>query len=410
MEFSKKTLIKIMEEVDSMDVGEMALRKSGKQAPRKDPQTGELIYPKFVAGWHPNNPTKVGEDGIPDFWIVNPNQTEGGEILAVPLGCDELTEFMERHKDWFEQLRIEHKLEPQIIHCTRGKFHRPIETALAGGYKPTGQQYDEKESLLRKLNPIIDEYFIDNPETVETLEVRSIPTINRDRKHLDAYGKISNDKIEWGTHSYNSYQGRNDFMKAVTDRVKYSAGKIDKLPEDFKSHYLARQFNQIYTNWIETTKNKKDYKGKTPRYILDRFGLETDNLDVSVRLDFRINGTLNRDNNTYRWEVKMNIKFGKKLQDEYNIQGGLRDTKEIVSTKEVNFELDRPYKEFDNKYTVLDNVSIRQGLIETFDDIVNQIKSIKPSYLLTPATSTRLDLPESKFKNLVNKIVKEIKK
>ena len=173
---------------------------------------------------------------------------------------------------------------------------------------------------------------------------------------------------------------------------------------------MARQFNQVYSNWYETKKNEKKYRGKTPRYILDRFGLETDNLDVTVRLDFRIKGTLNRVNSTYRWEVKMIIKFGKKLQDEYTIQGGLRDTKEILTTKEVNFELDRPYTEFDNKYTVLDNVSIKQGLIEAFDDIKNQVQSLKPSYMLGAATSTRLDLPEGKIENLINKIIQEIKK
>jgi hypothetical protein len=409
MEFSKKSLVKIMEDVNSMDVEEMALRKSGKQDIRRNPKTNEIIYPKFVAGWHPDNQTKVGEDGIPDYWVVNPTQTEGGEILAVPLDCEELNEFMEKHKDWLEQLRLEHELEPQIIHCTRGKYHRPIETALAGGYKPTGQQYDEQESILRKLNPIIDSYFI-NSDMENVLEVRSIPTVSRDRKHLDAYGEISNDKIEWGTHSYNSYQSGIDFKKAITDRIKYSAGKIDTLPENFKSHYLARQFNQVYSNWYETKKNEKKYRGKTPRYILDRFGLETDNLDVTVRLDFRIKGTLNRVNSTYRWEVKMIIKFGKKLQDEYTIQGGLRDTKEILTTKEVNFELDRPYTEFDNKYTVLDNVSIKQGLIEAFDDIKNQVQSLKPSYMLGAATSTRLDLPEGKIENLINKIIQEIKK
>jgi len=409
MEFSKKSLVKIMEEVDSMDVEEMALRKSGKQDIRRNPKTNEIIYPKFVAGWHPDNPTKIGEDGIPDYWVVNPTQTEGSEILAVPLDCEELNEFMEKHKDWLEQLRLEHKLEPQIIACTRGKYHRPVEKALAGGYKPSGEQYDEKESILRKLNPIIDRYFIDNSEMEKILETRSIPTISRDRKHLDAYGEISNNKIEWGTHSYNSYKTSSDFKKAISDRIKYATGRSEDLPDNFKSQYLARQFNLIYQNWESTKKYKQEYKGKTSRYVLDRFGLETDNLDVAVRLDFRINGKLNADQKTYKWDVSMNIKFGKKLSEEFRISG-LKETQVITSSKEVDIDLSDPYTTFDNKYTVLDNPSILQGLIEAFDDLKNQIQSLKPNYMLGVATATRLDVPESKMEVLRNKIVQEIKK
>ncbi len=416
MEFTKKSLIKIIQEVESMDVDEMAVRQKGVQSKRKDPITGEMIYPKFVAGWHPDNPTKAGEDGIPDYWILNPTKTEGGEILAVPLDCDEINEFMTKHKDWLDQLKIEYNLEPQIIKCTRGKYHRPVEKALAGGYKPTGQQYDEKETILRKLNPIIDSYFI-NQRMEKILETRSIPTISRDRKNLDAYGEITNNKIQWGTHSFNSYGTTKDFIKAIKDRILYSAGKVDELSTNFKSLYLARQFNQKYLNWVETKKNNKEYKGKTPKYFLDKYGLETDNLDVTVRLDFRINGLLDMVNNTYKWEVSMLVKFGKKLQDDFTIRGGLRETKEFKITKNVDFELNEPYTEFNNKYTVLDNPSIKQGLIECFDDLVNQIESVKPSYMLSSATATRLDNPND-FLNeqkvdvdlLVNKILKQIKK
>jgi hypothetical protein len=74
------------------------------------------------------------------------------------------------------------------------------------------------------------------------------------------------------------------------------------------------------------------------------------------------------------------------------IKGGIQTEREFVSTKQVSYELDEPYTKFNDEYTILDNVSIRQGLIEAFDDIKNQLSSLKSNWMLPTATQTRLDI------------------
>ena len=85
------------------------------------------------------------------------------------------------------------------------------------------------------------------------LEKLSIPEIRaRDRKHLDRYGKVNNNRIEYATHTFNSYESSQQFLKFVTSRI---TGK--ETPEEFKSYHLARQFNKNYQRWEETRKNTK---------------------------------------------------------------------------------------------------------------------------------------------------------
>lgn len=400
MEFTKKNLIKIMEEINSMEVDEMARRPKKVQAPRKG------VIPKVLNGWHPNNPTKPGEEGIPDYWILNPRQIPGAEQLIVPLGCDELSEFMERNKEWLEQLRLEHSLEPQVIACKRSPGEWPVLAAIGHKYKASGKKIKEKQSILRKLNPLLKSSFTSSG-VQDLMNTRSFPLVKIDEKNLDRYGEISNEKIDWGTHSFWHYSNSNDFRTAIIQRIKFNNKKAENLPSHNYNDHLARQFNKIYRNWVETKKNQKEYEGKTEKYFLDKFGLENDNLDVSIRLDFRINGDLDMINSTYTWNTFMTLKFGKKLENEFTIQGGLKRDIRLECNKTVNFQLDQPYTEFTSEYTVLDNPSIKQGLIECFSDLINQIQSLSPTHMLVKATASNLDLSENKLYNIIKKVIKE---
>ena len=62
-------------------------------------------------------------------------------------------------------------------------------------------------------------------------------------------------------------------------------------------------------NWEETKKNSKQYLGKTPAYMLDAFGFDETNLDVTVRMDLSIKGQML--DNQYLWTVTFKTKFGK---------------------------------------------------------------------------------------------------
>lgn len=410
MEFKKNSLIKIIKEVNSMDVEEMARRQMKDPVIGKytiDKKTGELNIPKMVSGWHPDNPTPRGKVGIPDFWIANPEQIAGQERIIVPLGCDELNEFLEKHSDWLQQLRTQYNLEPQVEACERSTGEWPVLDYLGHKYQSSGDRTSTQERLKRRLHPLIKSFF-SNDETNKDLEIRSIPKIFVDEKFTDNYTELSNESIEWGTHSFDFYKNIDDFKDLILKRTMYKSGKLDDLPTNMESLHLARQFNKIYRNWVETKKNQKEYEGKTPVYFLDKFGLHSDNLDVAIRQDFRISGTLN-NNNTYNWNVNLGIKFGKKLEQEFTIGGGLVKDYTLSCDKTVNFELDKPYTKFDYDYTVLDNPQIKQGLIECFYDIKNQIMAIKPSSMLPKAVKGRLELRENKVDKLFDRIIKKLK-
>lgn len=399
MEFLKKNLVKIMEEVNSMDVGEMAQRQLGTQGDRyykSGPLKGQRKWPKFVSGWHPDNPTPMGEEGIPDFWIVNATESEGGEILVVPLDCDELNEFLEKNTEWLNSLRIEHELEPQIVACPRSKTHRTMERLFAGGYQPSGAQISEQERIFRySFYPIMRNSF-SKGDFAKVLESRSIPCVAIDEEYMDMYqDKVTNKKLRFRSHSYELFKSVPDFIATVRSRrlsQRGVGGEFALERDPVTCTRIARQYNLEYQNWWEGVKNKDEYKGKTKKYLLNRFGLENGNLNVATRLDVIIDGDLNEENNTYRWKIDFIVSFGKKTEDEMTISGGLNEERTFSTIKEVSYELKRPFTRFDNKYSVLDNPSIRSGFLEAIDDIQNQISSLKSNWMLPIATQARLDI------------------
>ena len=143
----------------------------------------------------------------------------------------------------------------------------------------------------------------------------------------------SNDKIVFRTHNYNTYKSASDFLKSVVKRIKG-----EDTPE-MNTTYLARQFNKKYNNWKEAKKNDKKYEGKTDIYNLDKRGYEELNLDVSMKMIFEITGE--RLGNSFVWVITMRNKFGKKMEEDPEIKGGLNDitnylNDEPLSVKEVS--------------------------------------------------------------------------
>jgi hypothetical protein len=131
---------------------------------------------------------------------------------------------------------------------------------------------------------------------------------------LNRYGRVDNQEVNYQTHTFNSYLSSTQFLQFVTARI---TGK--KLEDEFKSYHLARQFNELYMNWEETKKNSKQYMGKTPSYMLDAYGFDEANLDVTVRMDLSIKGTML--DNRYLWTVIFKTKFGRKLKEDRWVNG-----------------------------------------------------------------------------------------
>lgn len=400
-EYTKKQVDLIIKE-NMSDVDEMARRQKGTQAPWTDPETGEVRPRKYVAGWKSDNPTEPGKEGTPDYWIVNVNQVTGEDVIAVPLGCDKLEDFVESNRQFLEELKVLHKLEPQLIACSRSSTHRSVEKYYAGGYKPTGEKYSAQEWVKRIIHPII-ENTLGNEQVQKRLEELSIPEIYaKKREYLDRYGKNTATEVNYSTHTFNSYESQQQFLDFVTARVFG-----EDVPEQFKSYHLARQFNQNYQNWAETKKNDKKYLGKTPKYKLEAYGFDPSNLDVTVRADLSIKGRLM--GNEFRWEIIFSTKFGRKLKEESRIKGGLSLDKDLVVRKIVPIDSS---ESFDDSRTVLHNDEIRFALEEGLKELREKLFSeMDPIEVLEKANIRAYDVQESKFKTLFKEaILKSIKK
>ena len=360
------------------------------------------MYLKYKPFFKEDNDTD-----IPDYWIANPNLQEGAEILVVPLDCQELEEFKNANQEFLEKIKELHNLEPQLAACKRGKYHRPIEKYVEGGYKPTGASYSESEKIKRRFFDVIARN-LEDESFAQELNKRSIPAvIARDRSNVNQYGKFTNQKIEYATHNNNAYQSAKDFLLAAVARVQ---GK--ETPE-MKTFYMARQYNTNYNNWRADKKMLKQYAGKTDKYMLDAYGLEQDNLDVTIRMDFDITGEPLGDN-SYTWNVRMVSKLGKKLEDESGLKGGFLDDKLIQSSSTAQL---RPGTEFNDNYTVMDNKEVVDALIQAIDDLKSQVIALDPKETLKAATVKRYQIGnppnqvnESVKKKLINRIVQKVVK
>lgn len=271
------------------------------------------------------------------------------------------------------------------------------------GWKGPEKSLKESTWIKKILNKQVAE-ILGTEEVNKKLERLSIPEIKpRERSHINRYGILSNDRIEYQTHNFNSYLSGNDFLKAVMARV---AGK--ELPVEYKSYHLARQFNKNYRKWDETKKNQKTYAGKTDVYKLEKFGFDPDNLDVTVRSDLKIYGQFT--GGEYSWTVTLEVKFGKKLKDEYSISGRLQrlDDKIITIQKRAEIEDD---KEFTDSYTVLHDISIVSALVEALTELKDKImKDMKPIDMLPLATAKKEKIDESDVNQLTMKIIDQLKK
>lgn len=388
---TEKYLKKIISETYDGDMKEMAFKAKGVRDDK-----GKIT--KYKPYFKEDNTTE-----IPDYWIANPRKIEGEEILVVPLDCEELEAFKNANKEWLEKIQETHNLEPQLAACSRGKYHRPIEKWVEGGYKPTGEKMGEQEKIKRKLFNVIEENLEDETFS-EALNKRSIPSIiSRDRKNVNQYGEFTNQKIKYSTHNYNAYLSAKDFLTSAIARIK------GQETTEMKTFHMARQFNTKYNNWRADKKMEKKYQGKTEKYMLDAFGLEEQNLDVTVRMDLEIFGELIGDN-SYSWNIRMTTKIGKKLEEETGLKGGFLDDKTIQSTTTAQIE---PGTEFTDSYTVMDNENIVNALNEAINNLKSQVESIDPKETLKVATVKRYQVNpvnESLKERLIERIVQKVMK
>jgi len=389
-EITKKDLLVQLQE--QSDVDEMAYNQKGTQD-----TSGKIA--KFRPIFKSDNTTN-----IPDGWAINKDKVAGEERIWIPLDGSELEAFKEVNQEWLDSLTDKYGKDPELVAAKRIK-DQPRSAKVGTSYQHSGNIKPATTKIKIELNRTVEEY-LGNPEVSARLERLSIPEVkSRDRKHLNRYGRVDNDQINYQTHTFNSYLSSTQFLKYVTARI---SGK--KLEDEYKSYHLARQFNQNYMNWEETKKNSKQYMGKTQSYMLDAFGFDEANLDVTVRMDLSIKGQLL--DNQYLWTVRFKTKFGRKLKEDRWVNNGLELDRDETIRKTAELE---PGTEFDDKMTVMDSLPIKTALIEALDELKDMIMiQFKPVEMLKKANVKQYDITNKPNVNesvkIANEVIKRIDK
>jgi hypothetical protein len=385
-EILKKDLIKVISEQQT-EVDELAYKPKGTQ------DDGGRIR-KFKPIFKDDNNTD-----IPDGWAVNPNQIEGEERVIMYLNGSPLESFIEENQEMLNAIleRIgEDKLCYEDAHAVKCQ---PRSAKFGTKYVHSGIKKPATTNIKIDLNRLIDHY-LGNEEIQQKLERLSIPEIRaRDRKHLDAYGKIDNTQVNYQTHTFNSYKSSNEFLQFVTARI---TGK--PIEDQYRSYHLARQFNLDYRRWEETKKNKKEYQGKTPAYMLEKYGLDEENLDVTVRMDLIVKGV--KSDGSFLWTIVLRTKFGRKLQEDYR-HGGLELDKDIQIIKRAEFDTQTL---FDDENTIMDNLAIKSALIEALDELRDTIMKMKPIEALKNANIKQYDITKRAVNEDVEILYNRLKK
>ncbi len=402
MEISKEKLLSIIkEESTDIPMDEMAKHANPISRPIKD-ENGALI----------------GHD-----MRVNPDDEESGRVNVI-FTCD-IQEFMNSHPELIQKLKEQYgnikwsdETCPQYRPHLKKREYKPLpgddDNVDIGnrGYQPSGKKMSEREKILRYSGGKADEGFYniirtqleENEDIKRHLELCSIPEIKTDRTHIDRYAKISNDELTFRTHSFDFYDTPQMFLKAVVSRVK------GETPEHEKGQYLSRLFNIVYKNWDPKKKTDKNFFGYTDIYGLKKFGFEEKNINVMVSTTFKIQGNL-VGRNGYVWNVSLETKFGKKLQEDPQVKG-LTSDKNISVTKEVPEDLD-DNRTLNSDFTIMDKLSIKQGLLEALDEFRQKIMEISPKDALKLANLKRYDVQkvdEGKINELIKNVISEFRK
>lgn len=391
MEISKEKLMSIISEssIEMDEMGRIWDKADAISRPIKDDQ-GNLI----------------GHD-----MLIDPNDPTKGRVNVI-FTCD-IQEFVNSHPELVTKLKQQYGgVKWSSDTCPKYNPHRNTKRVYSSlpddedgdtgierrPYQASGESYDAQENIRRIFNPILrEELGLESDKGKqfnEVLSKRSIPAIIiNDPKFEDRHNDVwRNDQIQYKVHSFNTYENAQSFLKSVVNRI---AGR-DTDQND--TSYLARQFNQKYSNWEETKKSDKRYLGKTDVFQLDKSGYSELNLDVSMKMEFEITGF--RQNNEFVWVISMKNKFGRKRPDEYRISngglkpitlqdGGYLDEGKIQVRKVVELDAE---KTFDDKNTVMSDFAVSEGLREAIQDFKSKIEAISPKSALKYANVRRSDV------------------
>jgi len=426
-EITKKNLLKIIQEENELD--EMGQWSNFPLGGRRifDPE----MKKKFTKGKGTQQTKEKQNAHIGWDLLDNPENPEDTPLKRIIFtkGIN-LEEFKETHRDLLEKLKEEFEGDGGF-YLTEDSlpYNWPYQKAgriivpLEGGesientrktYQHSGENYSATESIRRRFNPIVKKYFNYDGKLGGTFEYLSLPLLHLDDElYTNRYlnNKVNNDEINLESHSLSSYRSANDFKKASGERATE-----DDLPEDLayrESYPMARLYNEKYSNYDPTKKNRTKYVGLTPIYKLEKYRHAPENLDVTIMSNLAIHGKNNLDK-TYSWEIKFSILFARKKPTEDSIEGSMQLLKDFVATNTTSYDYPPGKNDFSDSYTVMDNPSIVSSLVATLGDISTEIEDYPVSEILNVANYGISDvervprLHESIVSKAIENVIKEV--
>jgi hypothetical protein len=114
-----------------------------------------------------------------------------------------------------------------------------------------------------------------------------------------------------------------------------------------------------------------------------------------------------KSDSSFLWTVVLRTKFGRKLQEDYRLNGGLELDKDIQITKRAEFD---SQTSFDDENTIMDNLAIKSALIEALDELRDTIMKMKPIEALKNANIKQYDITKRPVNEDVEILYKRLKK
>lgn len=207
------------------------------------------------------------------------------------------------------------------------------------------------EEIRRKTFPYIEKY-MESPELVDFFLKNVIPPIIFEPKYRTSPSTSAAETSFITTRaanflSFNSNKNYYNKVKEFTNKLRNNEKEsfslisrntdpkeaISKWREQFrenwqsaenegiaKSYHMPRQHTTAYQKWSDTRKNiQTPTARKTPIYKLDQGGFVPENLDVTLKSEFILQGNLNEDS-TWTWKAVYTLSQGRKSENEERIE------------------------------------------------------------------------------------------
>ena len=322
-------------------------------------------------------------------------------------------------------------------------------------WTPYQQKFDQErgefattyttEKINKSFNTILKSQLEDDKEFNDALKKFSFPKIIvSNNEFRNRYTPYNNLEIVFQSHNINLYNTLKEFQSTITNSLREP--NPDNIPEK-EPHHLRRQYNKLYRNWGKTRFTRIEGFGLTPVFKLDKGDFPNNQkFEVMVSSDITVTGKateLNENNEVVKWtwEVHYKAEYAKKpptsviakstendIDIRHDVTVTLSEPKKFDgSTNYEDPKYDRrgnliPFGKIDansdkGQEHPLTDVNIVEGLKQVLNDFKQDLINPKRrSEALKRGINTlqhmagqRPELNENQIKNLVKKIITELK-